>query len=193
MVHPQDSTPVRLSHGRCWRYPPLDQSILQGLHCSTRFNLGIQDTNRLVQNRFSLATDVATYVRNCNEWATSKYSRQLPSKLLHPLPFLLFLVSYCSGFHHRPCSQGFQTFWQLSTDSQRPVDLFPFPKYTLRVGLSTRVLHLQLPCNKVPGMLILYKIIRQIDPVSFKLQRPISPTFHVSLLKPMREEGSQDT
>lgn len=58
------------------------------------------------------------------------------------------------------------------------------------VWLSTRDLHLHLhlPCHKVPGMWVPFKIIRQLTPVSYHLQLPanycISPTFHVSLLKP---------
>ncbi len=57
------------------------------------------------------------------------------------------------------------------------------------VWLSTRDLRLRLPCKKLsPRYVGPFKITRQITPVSFCLALPahyrISPTFHVSLLKP---------
>ncbi len=57
------------------------------------------------------------------------------------------------------------------------------------VWLSTRDQCLQLPCRTLsPRYVGPFKIIRQITPVSFRLALPanyrISPTFHVSLLKP---------
>ncbi|KAL1269106.1 hypothetical protein QQF64_031395 [Cirrhinus molitorella] len=57
------------------------------------------------------------------------------------------------------------------------------------VWLSTRDLRLRLPCRKLsPRYVGPFKIIRQITPVSFRLELPanyrISPTFHMSLLKP---------
>ncbi len=63
------------------------------------------------------------------------------------------------------------------------------------IWLSTRNLHLRLPCKKLnPKYAGPFKIIRQTTPVSYCLALPsnyrISPTFHVSLLKPpvVREE-----
>ncbi|KAL0152283.1 hypothetical protein M9458_052006 [Cirrhinus mrigala] len=57
------------------------------------------------------------------------------------------------------------------------------------VWLSTRDLRLRLPCRKLcPRYVGPFKIIKQITPVSFRLDLPaeyrISPTFHVSLFKP---------
>ncbi len=57
------------------------------------------------------------------------------------------------------------------------------------VWLSTRDLRLRLPCRKLnPKYVVPFKIIRQITPISFRLalhaHYSISPTFHVSLLKP---------
>ncbi len=57
------------------------------------------------------------------------------------------------------------------------------------VWLSTHDQRLRLPCRKLsPRYVGPFKILRQITPVSFRLSLPanyrISPTFHVSLLKP---------
>ncbi len=66
-------------------------------------------------------------------------------------------------------------------------------------GLSTRDLRLHLPCRKLsPRYVGPYQIRRQITPVSFELALPnhfrVSPTFHVSLLKPADdpEEGPEE-
>ncbi|KAL0199704.1 hypothetical protein M9458_002891, partial [Cirrhinus mrigala] len=64
--------------------------------------------------------------------------------------------------------------------------------------LSTRDLRLRLPCKKLsPRYVGPFKIIRQITPVSFRLELPpeyrISPTFDMSLLKPAgRPEGGEN-
>uniref|UniRef100_A0A9J7YGU5 Gypsy retrotransposon integrase-like protein 1 n=1 Tax=Cyprinus carpio carpio TaxID=630221 RepID=A0A9J7YGU5_CYPCA len=65
------------------------------------------------------------------------------------------------------------------------------------VWLSTRDLRMKLPCRKLsPRYVGPFKITQQITPVSFRLALPntyrISPTFHMSLLKPAaapEEEG----
>ncbi len=67
------------------------------------------------------------------------------------------------------------------------------------VLLSARDLRLYLPCRKLsPRYVGPFQITRQITPVSFELKLPnhyrISPTFHVSLLKPADGpgEGSEE-
>ncbi len=69
------------------------------------------------------------------------------------------------------------------------------PEYTPGqwVWLSSR--YLQLPCKKIsPRYMGPFQISRQITPVSYRLALPaeyrISPTFHVSLLKPATDEST---
>ncbi len=70
------------------------------------------------------------------------------------------------------------------------------PEYNVGqwVWLSARDLRLHLPCRKLsPRYVGPFQITRQITPVSFELNLPnhycISPTFHVSLLKPADDPG----
>lgn len=58
-----------------------------------------------------------------------------------------------------------------------------------RVWLSTKNLKLKLPCKKLsPSFVSPFKIIQQINPVSYHLELPpsysISPIFYASLLEP---------
>ncbi|KAL0195064.1 hypothetical protein M9458_008636, partial [Cirrhinus mrigala] len=99
--------------------------------------------------------------------------------LRHPDPQLPFLVEVDAS------STGVGAV--LSQRQGQP----PAPSYEPGqwVWLSTRDLRLRLPCKKLsPRYVGPFKIVRQITPVSFRLELPaeyrISPTFHVSLLKP---------
>lgn len=75
----------------------------------------------------------------------------------------------------------------------------PHPVYQVgqQVWVSTRNLKLQLPCRKLsPRFIGPFEIPQQINPVAYHLTLPstyhISPTFHVSLLKPAHGTHSQN-
>ncbi len=89
--------------------------------------------------------------------------------------------------HSHPHLQRAVRCQHVQADQHR----WPNPEYSAGqwVWLSTRDLRLHLPCRKFsPRYVGPFQIIIQISPVSFKLALPnnfcVSPTFHVSLLKP---------
>ncbi|KAK3508163.1 hypothetical protein QTP70_015362 [Hemibagrus guttatus] len=74
----------------------------------------------------------------------------------------------------------------------------PHPSYRVgqKVWLSTRNLHLKLPCRKLnPKFIGPFEIVRQVNPVAYRLWLPASyhicPTFHVSLLKPAHSSAGE--
>ncbi len=85
---------------------------------------------------------------------------------------------------------------ESSTGRQTPKTQPRIQRRTVGMAVCPR---LHLPCRKLsPRYVGPFQIIRQITPVSFELNLPnhyrISPTFHVSLLKPADDpgEGSEE-
>ncbi|KAI2666521.1 Transposon Tf2-9 polyprotein [Labeo rohita] len=120
-----------------------------------------------------------------------------------------YLPSYCQEDQH-----SWSRFlpWAQNSLRQDTTGLTPFqcrfpdarrrdaPQYDPGdlVWLSTHNLRLRLPCRKLsPRYIGPFKILRQINDVTFQLQLPprycIHPTFHVSLLKPFSPSATDTT
>ncbi|XP_073782014.1 uncharacterized protein [Danio rerio] len=87
---------------------------------------------------------------------------------------------------HNHISHAISRFKEQADRHRRPGPTYSPGQW---VWLSTRDLCLKLPCKKLsPRYVGPFQIERQISPVSFRFTLPkhyrISPTFHVSLLKP---------
>ncbi|KAL0202690.1 hypothetical protein M9458_000708, partial [Cirrhinus mrigala] len=108
--------------------------------------------------------------------------------LRKPPPILLhFSASWATNHPCSPSPGNPRNYLRSTADRRRR----PNPPYEPGqwVWLSTRDLRLRLPCKKLSPRYV----IRQVTPVSFRLELPaeyrISPTFHVSLLKPAGDPG----
>ncbi|KAK3536851.1 hypothetical protein QTP86_027028, partial [Hemibagrus guttatus] len=179
--------------GKAYVPTSLRLSLLDSVHASPRSgHLGRQRTLSLLKERYwwpNMAKDVARFIRGCSVCAMASTSRRLPEAELSEVP----TIDHWFRESERVWESA-HIYLQRAVRRQKvqaDVRHRDAPLYHPgdKVWLSTRDIHLRLPCKKLsPRYISPFTILRQINDMTYELQLPhqyrISPTFHVSLLKP---------
>ncbi|KAK3534609.1 hypothetical protein QTP86_016759 [Hemibagrus guttatus] len=170
------------------------QQVLQWVHKAPRSgHPGILQSTQLTRRRFwwpSLRTDVERFVQACPICTQSRGSPTVMQTVEAMFQHVFRNFGLPEDIVSDQGSQFTSRVWR-SLCEQLGISVSLNSGYHPQSNgqLSTRNLKLKLPCCKLsPKFVGPFEIIRQVNPVCYRLRLPASyricPTFHVSILKP---------